>query len=99
MNSIIRMQPCRPIPRSNIQAFPGNKFRSGLGTSLSPSVKKGPVVVYRPAVGSVKVRCCKLPVQLIISFLDGGNPAGSGSITYDGGTPSTNGENVDGGKP
>jgi hypothetical protein len=66
---------------------------------MSPSVKKGPVMVYRPAVGSVKVRCCKLPVQLLISFLDGGTPAGSGPITYDGGTPAGSGENMDGGKP
>lgn len=41
---------------SNVQAFP--KYRANLGIGISPSVKKGPQVTYRPNVGTVQVNCC-----------------------------------------
>lgn len=47
-----------PIPPSNVQAFPGTLYRSGLGVGMSPAIKKTPFTVYRPAIGSVKVKCC-----------------------------------------
>jgi hypothetical protein len=63
---------------------------------MSPSVKKGPVMIYRPGVGTARTVCCKPPLEI---FLDGGIPAASGSIIYDGGTPMASGANIDGGKP
>jgi hypothetical protein len=55
-----RLQPCqRPFPRSNVQAFPNNLFRSQLGIGLSPEVKKGPQFKFVPGVGVVQVNCCE----------------------------------------
>ncbi len=63
---------------------------------MSPSVKKGPVMTYRPGVGTARINCCNPPLEKV---LDGGIPTASGSINYDGGTPMASGGNIDGGKP
>ena len=49
-----------PLLRSNVQAFPGNKFRSGLGTGMSKETKKSPRFVYKPGIGLVQIGCCDL---------------------------------------
>lgn len=93
------------IQKSNVQVFPGNLFRSGLGVGMSPAIKKTPQMVYRPGVGLVQVMCCIIPTYVppppvVFSIVDGGNPSGSGPNIYDGGTPSGSGALIiDGGNP
>lgn len=49
------------LRQSNVQAFPGNKFRSGLGIGMSKETKKTPQFIYKPGVGLVQIGCCELP--------------------------------------
>ena len=87
-----------PIPRSNVQAFPGNKFRSGLGVGMSRETKKCPQFIYKPGVGLVQVGCCVLPVPIppppVINGYNGGIPGGSGIDLIFGGDPSGSGAGI-----
>lgn len=97
-----------PLRLNNNQAFPGNRFRSGLGVGMSKETKKLPQFVYRPGVGLVQVGCCELPVPVpapppppvVINTYDGGSPGGSGAGIIFGGVPSGSGAGiVNGGIP
>ena len=87
-----------PARISSISAFPGNLYRSGLGVGMSPSIKKGPQMIYRPAVGHQQAVCCikKPVVAALVIILDGGTPSVSGQIIIDGNSITVN---FDGGKP
>ena len=89
---------CRgPILPSNVQAFPGNLYRSGLGVGISSSIKKCPQVIYRPGIGYQQPACCivTIPVRLRNIF-DGGTPFVPGTIIIDGNGGAAI---IDGGKP
>jgi hypothetical protein len=93
-----------PLRLSNIQAFPGNRFRSGLGVGMSKETKKLPQFVYKPGVGLIQVGCCEPPAPppppVVINTYDGGSPGGSGAGIIFGGVPSGSGAGiVNGGIP
>jgi hypothetical protein len=72
---------------SNIQAFPNNRFRSGLGVGISRELKRGPVSVYRPGVGLISMNCCVDAIPPL--KFDAGTPSSSGSTVLNGRGPPT----------